>query len=130
VDRNLGNCHFKAAIGVAFSLAQEANRYLDATAPWKSIKTDKPDAATALWVSIAVINCLKVVLYPFLPFSAQRLHEFLGFDGPVEGERWDFDHIVEAVAPGQPLRVPSPLYTKLDPQVAEEEVQRLGVRVA
>ena len=130
VDQNLYNCHFKSAIGAAFSLAQEANRYLDATAPWISIKTDRQDAATALWVAIAVINCLKLVLYPFLPFSGQQLHEFLGFDGRVESEGWDFDQIVAAVDPGKPLRVPSPLYTKLDPQVVEEEVQRLGVGVS
>ena len=130
VDRNLYHCHFKAAIGVAFSLARETNRYLDAAAPWKSIKTDRQEAATALWVAIAVINCLKVVMYPFLPFSAQQLHEFLGFDGRVDAESWDFDQIVEAAKPGKLLREPSPLYTKLDPQVAEEEVQRLGTGVA
>ena len=130
VDQNLYHCHFKAGIGVAFSLARETNRYLDATAPWKSIKTDRQDAATALWVAIAVINCLKVVMYPFLPFSAQQVHEFLGFDGRVEAEVWDFDQIVEAAEPGKLLREPSPLYTKLDPKVAEEEVERLGIDVA
>ena len=130
VDRSLYNCRFKAAISQAFSLAQQTNRYLDSTAPWKSIKTSRQDAATSLWVSLAAINCLKMVLYPFLPFSAQRLHEFLGFDGLVEEGKWDFDNAVEAVAPGKSLRVPSPLYTKLDPLVVEEEVQRLGVRVA
>ena len=130
VDRNLYVCRFKAALGVAFALAQETNRYLDATSPWKSIKTDRERAATSLWVAITVINCLKIILYPFLPFSAQKLHEFLGFDGRVEEESWDFDHIVDAAQPGSALRMPSPLYTKLDVQVAEDEVQRLGVEVA
>jgi methionyl-tRNA synthetase len=130
VDQSLSNCRFKAAIGQAFSLAQDTNRYLDATAPWKSVKTAPQDAATALWVSIAVINCLKVMLCPFLPFSAQRLHEFLGFDGRVEEEKWDFDAILKGVEGGKSLRAPSPLYTKLDAQVVEDEVQRLGVGTA
>ncbi len=130
VDMSLDKCRFKAAIAQAFSLAQDANRYLDATAPWKSIKIDRQDAATALWASIAVINCLKVVLYPFLPFSAQRLHEFLGFDGRIEEEQWDFDAILNGVEAGKSLRAPSPLYTKLDAQVVEDEVQRLGVGAA
>ena len=128
VDRSLYNCRFKAAIAQAFALAQEANRYLDSTAPWKTIKTDRQDAATSLWVSIAVINCLKMALFPFLPFSSQRLHEFLGFDGKVEGEQWDYDSAVAAVQPGTAMRAPLPLYTKLDPQVADEEVQRLGLQ--
>ena len=130
VDRSLYNCRFKAGIGQAFSLAQEANRYLDSTAPWKTIKTDREVAATSLWVSMAVINCLKMVLFAFLPFSSQSLHEYLGFDGRVEELDWDYDHAVEAVVPGSSLRAPSPLYTKLDPQVVEDEVQRLGVPVA
>ena len=130
VDENLYHCHFKAAMEAVFSLAREANRYLDATAPWRSIKTERQQAATSLWVTIAVINCLKVVAYPFLPFSAQRLHQFLGFDGAVEEDRWDFDSIVEAVKEGEDLRSPSPLYTKLDPQVVEEEVRRLSATAA
>ncbi len=128
IDRSLYQCRFKAAIAQGFSLAQEANRYLDSMAPWKTIKTDRQDAATSLSVCIAVINCLKMALFPFLPFSSQRLHEFLGLDGEVEGEQWDYDRAVAAVRPGADLRAPSPLYTKLDPQVADEEVQRLGLQ--
>ena len=37
VGQNLADCHFKAAIGQAFGLAQEANRYLDAKTPWRTI---------------------------------------------------------------------------------------------
>ena len=114
VDHSLYLCRFKAAIGQAFSLAQEANRYLDKRAPWKHIKTDPQDAATTLWVAIRVINCLKLLLYPFLPFSSQKLHHFLGFEGRVEEDGWDFQRVIEAVKGGMPLRRPEPLYTKLD----------------
>ena len=130
VDRDLRDCHFKAAIGRAFSLAQQVNRYLDARAPWQSIKTDRTEAATTLYTATTVINCLKMLLYPFLPFSAQRLHEYLGLEGTVESLSWDFDALIDAVQPGNPLRQPSPLYTKFDPQVVDDEVQRLGASVA
>jgi methionyl-tRNA synthetase len=71
-----------------------------------------------------------MLLYPFLPFSAQRLHEYLGLEGTVESLSWDFDALIDAVQPGNPLRQPSPLYTKFDPQVVDDEVQRLGASVA
>jgi methionyl-tRNA synthetase len=129
VGDSLCHTHFRAAITQAFALAQEANRYLDTKAPWRSIRTDQKEAATTLVVAVRVINCLKVVLYPFLPFTSQRLHEFLGFDGKIEQEKWDFDHLVEAIRPGKALRQPQALYTKLDPQLAEEETQRLGGQV-
>ena len=130
VDQDLHDCHFKAAIARAFSLAQEVNRYLDTRAPWRSIKTDRNEAAATLHTAIKVINCLKMLLYPFLPFSAQRIHGYLGLDGTVENLSWDFDQLIDAIEAGNPLREPSPLYTKLDPQVVDDEVQRLGASVA
>ena len=130
VDQDLHACHFKAAIARAFSLAQQVNRYLDTRAPWRSIKTDRDEAAATLHTAIKVINCLKMLVYPFLPFSAQRIHEYLGLDGTVESLSWDFDQLIDAIKPGNPLCEPSPLYTKLDPQVVDDEVQRLGASVA
>ena len=127
VDDALDHTRFRAGISRAFALAQETNRYLDARAPWQSIRTDRADAARALYTSIKVLNCLKVVLAPYLPFTSQRLHEFLGFDGDVTGEKWDFDALVGSIKPGAPLRNPSALYDKLDPAVAEQEAEQLGV---
>ena len=130
VDESIYNCRFKAAITQAFSLAQEANRYLDAKAPWKTIKEDPDLAGASLTVAMQAINCLKIILYPFMPFSSQKVHEFLGFDGPVAEGEWDFDSIVHGIKAGATLREPSPLYTKLDPEIIEEEVQKLGNRAS
>ena len=126
VDENLYHCRFKAAIGQAFGLAQEANRYLDTKAPWKAIKEDRNQAGASLTVAMQAINCLKTILYPFMPFSSQKVHEFLGFDGPVEEGSWDFEISVAAIKAGASLREPSPLYTKLDPEIIGDEVQKLG----
>jgi len=115
------NCHFREAMRQAMLLAQEANRYIDAKSPWKTVKTDKDAAACAISTSLAVICCLKTMLYPFLPFSSQRLHRLLGFDGSVEDAGWAF-----APAPaGQRLPAPEPLFAKLDDAVVEEENHRL-----
>jgi len=125
VDDSLNRCRFKAGVGQAFALAQEANRYLNTKAPWHSIKTHPEEAATTLWTTIRVINCLKLILSPYLPFSSQRLHEILGLDGLVEAERWDFDASVQRIEAGGLLRKPEPLYTKLDPEVVDQELQRM-----
>ncbi len=126
VDDSLYNCRFKAAITRAFGLAQEANRYLDTKAPWKTIKEDRDQAGASLTVAMQAINCLKTILYPFMPFSSQKVHEFLGLDGPVEEGAWDFDSIVGQIKAGADLRQPAPLYTKLDPEIIEEEIRKLG----
>ena len=103
------------------SLAQKANRYLEEKSPWKSIKEDRKPAGTALYVSLSVVSCLRILLCPFLPFSSQRLHEMLGFEGKVEESPWRF----ESLRAGQKILSPTPLFAKLDEQVVEEENSRL-----
>ena len=126
VGESIGACRFRMATAQAMGLAQEANRYLNGKAPWKSLAEDRQAAATSLWVSLSVINCLKVTLYPFLPFSSQRLHEMMGFQGDLAEGGWEWAGDTENLPPGQPIARPKPLYTKLDESVVEEEAQRLG----
>jgi len=121
VDRLLYGCHFREAIRTAMSLAHEANRYLDDKAPWKRIDEDREGAATSLYVALSVISCLKTILYPFLPFSSEKLHNLLGFEGRIEDSGWS----MAKLAPGQKLASPEPLFTKLDERVADEESARL-----
>ncbi len=128
VGGSIDACRFKLALGQAFSLAQEANRYLDTKAPWKSLKNDREATGTSLWVALSVINCLKVVLYPFLPFSSQSLHEMLGFEGDVGQGGWSWEGTTTHLPPGQVLGEPKALYTKLDEEVVDQETQRLGAK--
>jgi methionyl-tRNA synthetase len=122
VDGLLYRCHFREAMRSAMSLAQEANRYLDDKSPWKAIKQDRPAAAASLYTAIGVISDLKTMLYPFLPFSSQKLHEYLGFRGKVEEHGWRRN----LPSSGQKLLSPQPLFTKLDEKLVEEETSRLG----
>jgi len=122
VDRLINGCHFKEGMKAAMFLAQEANRYLDDKAPWKAIKQDKQASATSTFVALSVLAALKTVLYPFLPFSSEKLHKFLGFDGSIEANGWQ----VQSIAAGQKLRMPEPLFRKLDDSIVDEETRRLG----
>ena len=127
-------------------LAHEANRYLNAKEPWKQVKTDPAAAATSVFVALKVIDTLKTLLAPVLPFTCQQLHEFLGYDGELFGSihleelaeterkhlamRYDAGNAIgkwapSALAPGQALREPKALYTKLEPSLAEAEVERM-----
>ena len=103
-------------------LAQETNRYLDEKSPWKVIKEDKRDAAKSLYTALCVIADLKTMLYPFLPFSSQKLHELLGFKGNIEDYGWQ----PNPPPSGQKLLPPQPLFSKLDDSIVEEETKKLG----
>jgi methionyl-tRNA synthetase len=143
----LDQAEFKAALTEALALAHAANRWLDERAPWLLIKEDRTAAATIVFVALRLVDSLKTLLYPFLPFTSQALHEYLGYDYHLGGrlhiqsfdedgqthdaltykptddqsDRWGPSQL----PPGQTLRQPQALFQKLDPSVAEEEVARL-----
>ncbi len=103
------------------TLSHEANRYLEEKAPWKRIGEGSQDSATSLYVALCVISCLKTLFYPFLPFSSQKLHRLLGFEGQLEDSGWT----ISSLAPGQKLAPPEPLFVKLDEEMMAEEAAKL-----
>ena len=122
VAESLEAVRLREALNVSMALARDANRYLDAQAPWQQVKTDKAAAGRTLYTAMQALMALRVTLNPFLPFSTQRLHELLGRDGNVEDVGWRF----ETSEPGAPLPEPKPLFTKLDDSVADEMLAKLG----
>jgi len=119
---NLDTTHFRQALNGAMAFAKETNRYIDAQAPWKQIKENRDDAAKTLYASIYALSALKTALYPFLPFSAQNLHELLGLPGKVEDAGWTIARPLPGTALPEPIR----LFTKLDDSVIQEMVELLG----
>jgi methionyl-tRNA synthetase len=111
--------HLKAALGSAMGLAQEANAYLSETEPWKTAKTDRERTGTSLYTALCVINALKVALYPFLPFSSQQIHSYLGLEGDVGASGW----AAQRLEPGSMLRQPEPLFRKIEQPVLEREAR-------
>jgi methionyl-tRNA synthetase len=136
---------FKAALAEAMRLSGEANQYLSDEAPWTVLKTDRERAGTILYVALRAVDSLKMLFTPFLPFSAQQLHELLGYEGWIAGpledreiadedggvheiltgdyEQWAGRWEPSQLPPGRPLRQPRPLFRKLDlEQVVREEL--------
>jgi methionyl-tRNA synthetase len=137
----------RAALQEGLRLAREVNAYLD-HAPWFGVvKEDKAAAATTVYTALQAIDWLKVLLAPILPFSAERLHKTLGYEGQLFGEQRietykESNRTHEALIydptdatghwepsklePGQPFQKPKPLYKKLDEDIIEQERARLG----
>ncbi len=150
VGAEIDAVRLKIALSKAMELAHSANRYLNEKAPWSQIKTDPAAAATTIYVTLQVIDRLKVLLHPFLPFTTQELHYFMGYDDDLFGElridevedargvhkvlRYDGSGVnvrwePATLPPGQALRKPHALYKKLDPSIIDEERARLEARL-
>ncbi len=74
---------FKQAMTAIMHVVGEANAYVAAMEPWKLAKdeTQRERLATVLWTALQVVSDCNVMLTPFLPFTAQKVHETLGREG-------------------------------------------------
>ncbi|MCH7814732.1 MAG: methionine--tRNA ligase [Planctomycetes bacterium] len=109
--RLLEACQFKAALGEVMSLARLGNGYFDATAPFRSRKTDLPAAGRAINVCLQTVRTLTTVMAPFLPFSADKCLVMLGLD--ADALQWH--RATDELAAGTPLGQAQLLFKKLDP---------------
>ncbi len=149
VGELIGRNRQKAALAEAMRVIGEANKYLSDTAPWKLKNEDPARMATVLHTSLQVIDDAKTLLTPFLPTISAKVHAALGGSG-----RWSaMPELVEVntetaagspsysvltgdysdqpawasvpLAVGHPLSAPTPIITKLEPSVVDEELARL-----
>lgn len=151
VGERLEAVKLRDALAEAMRLATEVNVYLD-NAPWfgATIKDDKPSAATTIYTALRCIDNLKILFAPFLPFTSERLHHFLGYDTPLFGNltietfheetrshealvydasratgRWEPSQL----AAGQRLREPEALIRKLEADYVHEQRVKMGLVV-
>ncbi len=140
-------CKFRAAVQECLRLSTLVNQYLEETSPWTTAKTDLDATGRTLWTALQAINALKVMWAPVLPFTSQKLHEMLGEEGALFGEQvireyaedtrihqaltYDgFDGVTQwhrtEIPSGRLLAKPKPLFKRLDSEVIEDELSRLG----
>jgi methionyl-tRNA synthetase len=142
VGENLRRAKFRAAMSDVMRVAQAANKYLSDQEPWKR-KDDPERRDTILHTALQVVSDVNTMFTPFLPHSAQQVHQALGGTGvwaaqpairevddldlpdrryPIltgdyaaEQARWESTPIEV----GRPLDKPTPLFAKLDPSLGE-----------
>ncbi|WP_151526946.1 methionine--tRNA ligase [Serinicoccus kebangsaanensis] len=142
----------RAALAEAMRLVGEANAYVSATEPFKLKGEDQRERlATVLHTLAQVVVDLNTILSPYLPHSSTAVHRALGGEGDFQPmprlqtvadlddpARPDYPIITgdysaaphwehRPVTVGAQVAKPSPIFTKLDPSVVEEERARLGL---
>jgi methionyl-tRNA synthetase len=146
VGGHLDRSRFKFATTEAMRTIAEANKYFSEQAPWKLRESDPERMRTVLHVALQLIDDAKTLLTPFLPRSSELVHQMLGGTG-TWSDMPRVEQVDEDGAPsypvitgsydgaarwasmplraGAPLALPTPLFTKLDPSVVDEELARL-----
>jgi methionyl-tRNA synthetase len=115
IGRLIERVELRAALRAAMEAATSVNIYLNATEPWKLVKTNRIRAATVIWTALQAIAGLRVAFAPFLPFTTAGLGRMLGL-GPEQSE-WRRP----ALKPTTRLGEIFPLFAKIPPETLEDE---------
>jgi methionyl-tRNA synthetase len=99
---------FNRALEMIWLCVGEANRYIDAQAPWTLRKTDSQRMATVLYVLAEAIRRLALLLQPFMPEAMARMLDQLG----VAAEARSFASYEQALGADTALPAPQGVFPR------------------
>jgi methionyl-tRNA synthetase len=102
------------------AMGRRANRYFDASAPWKTRKDDPELTRTTLYVCSVLLGSIAYHAAPYVPEAIERLQTF--FDGPV-ARVLDLEELPEAYR----STGAKPLFQRIEDEeihAAEEQLSR------
>ena len=138
----------KQALAEVMRVVAEVNKYVTDQAPFKLKADDERERlGTILHVIAQAVSDCTTMLSPYLPHSCNQVHLAMGGQGVIApmprmdevddldgGQSYPIitgDYTVtprwesRPITVGAPIAKPSPIFTKLDPSVVEEELARL-----
>jgi len=122
IEKSIESYRFREAIKEMMNMARLGNKYLADTEPWKLIKTDENRVKTILNIALQITASLTTVMEPFIPFSADKLREFLN----INSINWDNIGDADVVAVGHQINKPSLLFEKIEDETIELQLKKLA----
>lgn len=107
---------FKDAIEGIFDVVRKANKFFDEEKPWKTRIDDEETCRSTLNQCVQIIANLAVLLAPFLPFSSEKICNWLDISS-----EWTF----KTINAGYKLPEIQVLFERVDKSIIEEERSKL-----
>ncbi|MBB6715767.1 methionine--tRNA ligase [Clostridium gasigenes] len=107
---------FKSALEDIFYLIKKGNKIFDDEKPWISIEKNRKQCCQTIYTCIQIIVNLTNLLYPFMPFTCEKIAEFLKLEEPI----WSFVEKKEGL-----IGEVEVLFERIDKKKSIEELKRL-----
>jgi methionyl-tRNA synthetase len=121
VQGHVEACRYHQALqAIVQELLTPTNQYLEANAPWKLVKTDRPAAQRVLFNAAQTLRIASILLKPFIPRAAETIYTSFNFPTPWAQVR--YEDAAELKAQPDDLRVtavlidgkPKPLFPRIE----------------
>ncbi len=121
VETNIESYRFREALKEAMNLARLGNKYLADYEPWKIHKIDPERVNTILNIALQITANLTIILDPFLPFSMQKLRDWINIGKLMWADAGRADLLVA----GHEIKKPELLFEKIDNEIIEKQMNKL-----
>ncbi|GAB6124026.1 methionine--tRNA ligase [Dysgonomonas termitidis] len=121
VESYLETFRFRDALKEAMNLARIGNKYLADTEPWKVAKTDMSRVETIMNIALQLTANLSIAFEPFLPFSVQKIRQFINKDNLT----WEQLGRIDLLPAGHQLNPSELLFAKIEDEAIEKQIQKL-----
>jgi len=139
VEEEMEKFNPSSALGSIWEVIQDANRYIDQQAPW-NLTSDKERLNTVIYTLLETLRRISILLYAFIPDSAVKIQEQLGYQDP----QFSWDLIKDVKIPvGQKLNKGKILFPRVErkekeekeeiasePKITIDEFKKIDLRVA
>lgn len=107
---------FKDAVDEIFEFVRWSNKYFDECRPWITRTEDIKACENTLFQCVQIIANLAIILAPFLPFSSEKVLEWLELSN-----QWKPQY----VQAGYKLKQTDILFKRLDKEIIDKETEKL-----
>jgi len=120
---------FHRALDTIWELVSAANKYVDATEPWKLAKSGEHDRlAQVCYTVLETLRWLSIMLFPVMPAKCNDLRKQLGLAPVLPTRRVDlWPSVWGGLGPGIQTRPSTPLFPRFDESQERSILERLGV---
>jgi len=108
----LERIELREALRRIFALSSIGNKRFQEDEPWKAVKEDREKTGVLLRDLVYLIRDLAVLIHPYLPDTADRIHSFLG----TEGSGIDQLKVLSGI---EEVKAPELLFRKLEDEEME-----------
>lgn len=124
-EKNMEHFQFSNALSEIWKLVAKCNKYIDATMPW-ALGKDPEKKARLACVLYNLCECLRVIsilLIPFMPKTAPKIHDQLGCD--TESVSWEAAREWGIISSNNEIKKGETLFPRIDIQKEIKELDEL-----
>jgi methionyl-tRNA synthetase len=117
-----GDLAYNKILAEIWELVDATNQYIVKTAPWNLAKTDegKERLKSVMYNSAESLRTIAILIYPFMPESAESMNRQLGIDVSIEEQGMESVAQRGGLKPGNAIQPGSQLFPRIEDKEAEK----------